>query len=416
MNAEIIAVGSELLLGQIVNTNAKFLSRILAELGIDVYYHTVVGDNPGRLKSAIEIAENRSQIIIFTGGLGPTKDDLTKETIANHIGKQLVIDVAALKSIEDYFQRTNRIMTENNKKQALVLEDAAVLPNDHGMAPGMLLKNGEQIYMLLPGPPKEMEPMFSKYGRNVLSQQVGSNEKIVSRVLRFFGIGESALETEIVDLIDAQTNPTIAPLAGDGEVTLRLTAKHTDEAAAVSMLDEVEQKIDQRVGQYLYGYDDTSLLNELTKLLKEKGLTITAAESLTGGLFQQEITSISGASSMFKGGVVCYSNEVKHNLLKVNEETLRVHGAVSEQCAIELAENAAEIFSTDIGISFTGVAGPDELEGKPVGTIYIGISAPGRSTWAERINLGGNRTANRIRAVKYGCYYLIKYLKESQNA
>ncbi|MEH7335555.1 competence/damage-inducible protein A [Neobacillus drentensis] len=416
MNAEIIAVGSELLLGQIVNTNARFLSQQLAGLGVDVYFHTVVGDNPDRLKSAIEIAEKRSQIIIFTGGLGPTKDDLTKETIARHLGKELAMDETALASIEDYFKRTNRVMTENNRKQALVLAGSHILPNDHGMAPGMVLEQDAHIYMLLPGPPKELEPMFLHYGRKALSPDGDSNEKIVSRVLRFFGIGEAALETEILDLIDAQSNPTIAPLAGDGEVTLRLTAKHVDETVAGSMLDDVERKINQRVGEFLYGYDKTSLLNELTKMLKDKKLTITAAESLTGGMFQKEITSVSGASSVFNGGVVCYSNEVKHQVMKVSAETLDKFGAVSEQCALELAENAASIFGADIGISFTGVAGPDELEGKPVGTVYIGISIKGMPTAVEKLVLAGTREANRVRAVKYGCYYLIKKLKESQNA
>jgi nicotinamide-nucleotide amidase len=415
LNAEIIAVGSELLLGQIVNTNARFISQQLAGLGINVFYHTVVGDNPDRLKSAIEMAENRSKIIIFTGGLGPTKDDLTKETIARHLGKQLVMDEAALESIELFFKRINRMMTENNRKQALVLEGSQVLPNDHGMAPGMVVSGENHTYMLLPGPPKEMEPMFLHYGAKALSSKAQSNEKIVSRVLRFFGIGEAALETEIMDLIDAQSNPTIAPLAGDGEVTLRLTAKHTDENIALTMLDDVEAKISQRVGEFLYGYDHTSLLAELTKMLKDRKLTITAAESLTGGMFQQELTSISGASTVFKGGVVCYSNEVKLQVLQVKQETLDKHGAVSEQCAHELAENATRIFGTDIGISFTGVAGPSEVEGKPVGTVYIGMAMKGMPTRVEKLTLGGTREAIRNRAVKYGSYFILRNLKESQN-
>ena len=416
MNAEIIAVGSELLLGQIVNTNARFLSQQLAGLGINVYFHTVVGDNQGRLKSAIEMAEKRADLIIFTGGLGPTKDDLTKETIARHLGKELVIDEKALVSIELFFQRTNRVMTENNRKQALVLRGAHILPNDHGMAPGMVLESNGHSYMLLPGPPKELEPMFIQYGCQVLSDQNKTNEKIVSRVLRFFGIGEAALETEILDLIDAQSNPTIAPLAGDGEVTLRLTAKHVDEKKAQSMLDDIENTINKRVGAFLYGYDNTSLLEEVMKILKTRQLTITAAESLTGGLFQQGLTAISGASSVFSGGVVCYSNHVKQQLLQVRQETLDTHGAVSEQCAKELAENASKIFKTDIGISFTGVAGPEELEGKPVGTIYIGIAMKGRTTLVEKITLSGTREANRNRAVKFGSYFLLRMLKESQNA
>jgi nicotinamide-nucleotide amidase len=411
MNAEIIAVGSELLLGQIVNTNARFLSLHLAGMGINVYYHTVVGDNPDRLKMAIEIAEKRSDIIIFTGGLGPTKDDLTKETIARHIGKELVMDEEALSSIMQYFIKTKRIMTENNRKQAVVLKDSIVLPNDHGMAPGMLVRSNDHIYMLLPGPPKEMEPMFLHYGQSALTSLYDTDTKIVSRVLRFFGIGESALETEIEDLIDAQSNPTIAPLAADGEVTLRLTASHSNLETAQTMIDKTEKEIRARVGQYLYGYDNSSLMKELVALLFEKKLTIAVAESLTGGLFQQELTAIPGTSALLTGGVVCYTNFVKQKVLNVKADTIEKYGAVSEQCASELAENVAALLGTDIGISFTGVAGPDELEGKQAGTVYVGISI-GKKTFVEKLLLGGTRDAVRTRSVKYGCFYLMKLLHE----
>jgi nicotinamide-nucleotide amidase len=411
MNAEIIAVGSELLLGQIVNTNARFLSLNLAGMGINVYYHTVVGDNPDRLKMAIEIAEKRSDIIIFTGGLGPTKDDLTKETIAKHIGKELVMDEEALSSITQYFTKTKRMMTENNRKQAVVLKDSIVLPNDHGMAPGMLVRSNDHIYMLLPGPPKEMEPMFIQYGQSALTSLYDTGTKIVSRVLRFFGIGESALETEIEDLIDAQSNPTIAPLAADGEVTLRLTASHSNLEKAQTMLDKTEKEIRSRVGQYLYGYDNSSLMKELVAFLFEKKLTIAVAESLTGGLFQQELTTIPGTSAILTGGVVCYTNFVKQKVLNVKADTIEKYGAVSEQCARELAENVAALLGTDIGISFTGVAGPDELEGKQAGTVYVGISI-GKKTFVEKLLLGGTRDAVRTRSVKYGCFYLMKLLHE----
>jgi nicotinamide-nucleotide amidase len=414
MNAEIIAVGSELLLGQIVNTNARFLSSQLAELGINVFFHTVVGDNPDRLKAAIEIAENRSDLLVFTGGLGPTKDDLTKETIAKHLGRNLVFDQKALASIEAYFNKINRTMTGNNRKQALVFEGAHVLANDHGMAPGMMLSAGSHTYILLPGPPKEMEPMFLTYGREALEGRAKTGERIVSRVLRFFGIGEAQLETEIEDLIDSQSNPTIAPLAADGEVTLRLTAKHSDEAMAVLMLDQSEKAIRLRAGEFLYGYDNTSLIKELVKVLKDRNLTISAAESLTGGMFQQEITAIPGTSAVLNGGVVCYTNEVKHKVLEVSHETIETYGVVSEQCAKELAENVAKLTNSDIGISFTGVAGPDESEGKPVGTVFIGIAMKGRPVIAKKLNLGGTRNAIRVRTVKYGCHFLLKYFKESQ--
>jgi nicotinamide-nucleotide amidase len=416
MNAEIIAVGSELLLGQINNTNARFLSGQLALIGVNVYFHTVVGDNAGRLKTSLEIAENRSDLIIITGGLGPTKDDLTKETVASHIGVDLVTDKSAMESIELYFKRTGRIMTENNRKQALVLEGSQVLPNDHGMAPGMLFDKEGKLYMLLPGPPSEMEPMFLTYGTSALTGRQDSQEKIVSRVLRFFGIGEAMLEQEIEDLIDRQSNPTIAPLASDGEVTLRLTAKHSLLETAIALLDEVEAKIQSRVGQYFYGYDDTSLMNEVAKLLKETGKTIACAESLTGGMFQQQYTDIPGAGGNLKGGVVCYSTEVKAAVLNVKTETIEKDGVVSSRCAAELAENVARLVKSDIGISFTGVAGPDEQEGKPVGTVYIGISIDGQPTTVEKLNLGGGRAANRSRTVKYGCYFLLKKLKETREA
>jgi len=412
MNAEIIAVGSELLLGQIVNTNARFISKQLASIGTNVFYHTVVGDNPTRLQQAIAVAEGRSNLIIFTGGLGPTKDDLTKETIAKHLGKELEFDQAALDSISQYFERTNRIMTENNKKQALVLADSIVLPNDNGMAPGMLLTTNTHRYMLLPGPPKEMEPMFLNYALPLLQKEPDVSETIVSRVLRFFGIGEAALETKIEDLIDAQTNPTIAPLASDGEVTLRLTAKHQLADVANELINETEEKIRSRVGEFFYGYDETSLMNELFTLLQKNDLTIACAESLTGGMFQQELTVIPGSSAVLKGGVVCYTNEVKEKVLGVKKETLEKYGAVSEECARELSENVASLLNADIGISFTGVAGPGAVEGKPVGTVYIGISKKGSPVVVEKFVFAGTREGNRVRSVKYGCFSLINSLKD----
>ena len=251
-------------------------------------------------------------------------------------------------------------MTENNKKQALVIEGAEVLPNDHGMAPGMVYSNDKHIYMLFPGVPKEMEPMFLTYAHPYFINKLQMKEKIVSKVLRFFGIGESLLEVQIEDLIDGQSNPTIAPLAGENEVTLRITAKHESVEKATKMIEDTEKLILDRVGEYCYGYDETSLMSELSKLLQEKQMTIAAAESLTGGMFQKELTAIPGAGNLLKGGVVCYTPEVKQNILKVKQETIETHGVVSGQCAKELADNVAEIMNSDIGISFTGVAGPDE--------------------------------------------------------
>lgn len=410
MNAEIIAVGSELLLGQIANTNAQFLSQQLAHIGVNVYFHTVVGDNPYRLMEALSIAEQRADIIILTGGLGPTKDDLTKETIAKQLNKSLIVNEEAIQSIEHYFNRTNRSMTNNNRKQALVIEGSEILKNDNGMAPGMLIKTDKHLYMLLPGPPKELEPMFLTYGHDALVEQIGLKEQIVSRVLRFFGIGEALLETKLEDLIDQQSNPTIAPLASEGEVSVRITAKHATLAGAHSLLDETEQLIMERVGQYFYGYDQTSLMNELVKKLQKENLTIACAESLTGGMFQQQLTAIPGAGTVLKGGVVSYMNEAKETLLHVKKETIATEGVVSKQCATEMAENVRDLLKADIGISFTGVAGPDTLEGVPVGTVYIGIARHGHPTDVHCLHLGIHRETNRTRSVAYGCYYLLKKL------
>lgn len=410
VNAEIIAVGTELLLGQIANTNAQYISTELAHLGINVYFHSAVGDNPSRLKQVIHTAQQRSNLIILTGGLGPTKDDLTKETIASTVSHRLVYDDGALKKIEKYFKKINRKMTENNKKQALVIEGSAVLPNDFGMAPGMGFTKEDCTYLLLPGPPSELIPMFEQYGRSFLLEKLKTKEYIQSRVLRFFGIGESQLETEIEDLIDSQKNPTIAPLAGNGEVTLRLTAKDISRNQAIKMLDDVEKLIQKRVGEFFYGYNNTSLYEQLFKLLQQKQLTISSAESLTGGTFAAELTEFAGASSIYHGSIICYHTEVKKNLLNIPEQLIAQHGVVSEECAKLMAENAREIVRSDIGISFTGVAGPNEQEGKPVGTVYIGVAIKGKDTTVFPLKLAGNRNAIRSRTVKYGYFHLLKML------
>lgn len=320
------------------------------------------------------------------------------------------MDEEALRSIEAYYIRTKRTMTENNKKQALVLNGAAVLKNEYGMAPGMALTVNDVTYMLLPGPPKEMKPMFIRYGRPFLMSKLKRHERIESRVLRFFGIGESQLETEIEDLIDRQSNPTIAPLAGDGEVTLRITAKHESSLEAKKLLDEVESVIVQRVGQYLYGYNDDTLFSKVMEQLKKHSKTIAAAESLTGGRFIAELTSIPGASQAVKGGVVCYTNEVKERVLSIPASVLKTDGAVSEQCAKLLAEHVRTLCQADIGVSFTGVAGPDPLEGKPAGTVYIGVAMDGHETEVHALTLVGDRETIRTRTIKYGCFAVLKRL------
>ncbi|MGB8001028.1 MAG: competence/damage-inducible protein A, partial [Anaerobacillus sp.] len=309
-------------------------------------------------------------------------------------------------TIQAYYAKTGAPMSENNRKQALVLDGASVLQNDNGMAPGMALTANNRTYMLFPGPPKELYPMFTNYAEPYLLGQLKQGDTIVSRVLRFFGIGESRLETELEDLIDEQTNPTIAPLAGDWEVTLRLTAKADSKAEAEKLIDQTEEKINQRVGSFLYGYDQTSLAKEASALMRERGWSLSTAESLTGGMFSQELTDLPGASSLFYGGVVCYSNEVKQEI-GVSNETLEAYGAVSEECAIELAKSVKARYKTDVGISFTGVAGPDPSEGKEPGTVYIGVASPSGEKVIS-LQLAGNRDAIRKRTVKHGFNTLFK--------
>lgn len=401
MHAEIIAVGTEILLGQIVDTNTRLVGQVLADLGIDVYYQTVVGDNEVRMKAAIDLAAKRSDLVILTGGLGPTKDDLTKQVVAAYLGKQLVEDEAAMLKIKRHFEISQRKMTANNRLQALYIEGSKPLANETGLAVGDFYQ-AEQgpDFMLLPGPPSELRPMLFKVALPLLKQAYRQDQLLSSRVLRFFGIGESQLASQLDDLIENQTNPTIAPYAKDNEVTLRLTASAKDEQEAQSLLDGLESKIAKRCGQYLYGYgDDNSLAQVVMTKLIEKHLTITAAESLTGGQLQAALTSIPGASQAFMGGFVTYANYAKEKLLAIPAEVIDKHGSVSEQTAILMAEQAKQKLGADVGVSLTGVAGPDSLEGQPVGTVWIGIAYRNKAGYAQKFHFPRQRKYVQARAV-----------------
>ena len=401
MHAEIIAVGTEILLGQIVDTNTRLVGQVLADLGIDVYYQTVVGDNEVRMKAAIDLAAKRSDLVILTGGLGPTKDDLTKQVVAAYLGKQLVEDEAAMLKIKRHFEISQRKMTANNRLQALYIEGSKPLANETGLAVGDFYQ-AEQgpDFMLLPGPPSELRPMLFKVALPLLKQAYRQDQILSSRVLRFFGIGESQLASQLDDLIENQTNPTIAPYAKDNEVTLRLTASARDEQEAQHLLDGLESKIAKRCGQYLYGYgDDNSLAQVVMTKLIEKHLTITAAESLTGGQLQAALTSIPGASQAFMGGFVTYANYAKEKLLAIPAEVIDKHGSVSEQTAILMAEQAKQKLGADVGVSLTGVAGPNSLEGQPVGTVWIGIAYRNKAGYAQKFHFPRQRKYVQARAV-----------------
>lgn len=406
MRAEIIAVGTELLLGQIVNTNAQFLSQELAKLGIDVYYHTVVGDNPERLKHVIHQAEKRADVLILSGGLGPTDDDLTRETVSKVTRIPLILDRNVLSRLEQYFHRRGSTMTENNRKQALVFKEGTVFPNENGTAPGLACQKDQRHYVLMPGPPSELKPMFKKRVLPYLHRLLPQEQTVYSRVLRFFGIGESRLETELIDLIRKQDNPTIAPLAKEGGVTLRLTAKAANVHEAKALIQRLETEIRRRLGHHLYGVGDQSLEEVVVERLVDIKRTVALAESCTGGLLAAMITSVPGSSQVFQGGIVCYSAESKHDWLDVPPSVLRKHGTVSEETTRLLAEHVKTHRSSDYGIAITGVAGPDSVEDKPVGCVYIGLALPNRPTIVKQLNLSGSRRKIQTNAAYQALFLL----------
>lgn len=416
MKAEIIAVGTELLLGQIVNTNAQFLSQELASLGIDVYFQTVVGDNMGRLCQAIRAAQSRADLLIFSGGIGPTQDDLTKEALASVLGRSLHYDRMAMDSLDRFFQGRGTPMTENNLRQALAIDGCTPLQNETGLAVGNAIEQNGKFYIVLPGPPKEMIPMVQNQAKTWILQHVLTHEKpIYSKMLKFAGIGESALETRVIDLIEQQSDPTVAPYAKESEVTLRLTTKADSESEAMAKLEGLEQEISSRFADHLYATEDVPIEKTIVDMLTERNLTVSCAESCTGGLLMQTITTIPGSAAVFHGGIVCYSNEMKEKLLNVPHDMLEgesAPGAVSAETAKVLAEQVRMIVDTDFGLSITGVAGPGYSERKPVGLVYIGISRRGKDTAVYELNLKGNRETIRMRSTKTILYHLWKLLKE----
>ena len=415
MKAEIIAVGTEILTGQILNTNAQFLSEKLAEIGVDVYIQTAVGDNEARLLSVLKIARERSELVILTGGLGPTEDDLTKQTVAKFLGKNLVFDAQAQAKLDDFFaQRPDYARTPNNERQAQIIQGATPLANETGLAVGGMIEVEGVTYVVLPGPPSELKPMVL----NELLPRLMTGAKLYSRVLRFFGIGESQLVTILADLIEQQTDPTLAPYAKTGEVTLRLSTKAKSKEEADAALNTLEEQILSRdtfegtsLRELCYGYgDETSLASLVVEELKKRQISITAAESLTAGLFQASLADFSGVSAIFKGGFVTYSLEEKAKMLDIPQTELEIHGVVSTYTAEKMAEQAREKTASDIGISLTGVAGPESLEGHPAGTVFIGLSQES-GTEVIRVNIGGrSRTDVRKIAVMHAFNLVLKAL------
>ena len=398
MKCEIIAVGTEILLGDIVNTNAQYLAKRLSDLGIYCYHQTVVGDNENRLKEAYDLAFKRAELVITTGGLGPTKDDLTKEMSFEFFNKKSVLHEPSMKRIEEHFKKTGRIMVDSNKKQAYFPEDCIILQNNNGTAPGCIIEENNKILINLPGPPKEMKPMFEESVVPYLSKY--QTEILVSKVLRVIGIGESMAAEMIKDILENQTNPTVAPYAKDGEVTFRITAKAESETEANELIKPIENKIRNVFKENVYGVGDTTIEEVVSKMLVENNITIATAESCTGGMLAAKLIDYPGISSVFLEGAVTYTNEAKMKRLGVEEETLNIHTAVSEETAKEMAYGVARVSGADIGLSTTGIAGPGGgSEDKPVGLVYVGICIKGE-TKVKKLNLSGNRQQIREKATK----------------
>lgn len=419
MIAELLFVGTELLLGEILNTNAQYLSERLALLGIDVYYQTTVGDNPERLRGVVRQALSRADVVIASGGLGPTMDDITREIAAEVTGRPLQLDGALVAELEAWFAGRGRRMAENNKRQCLVPDGATVLRNDRGTAPGLIIPaEGDRAVVLLPGPPIELQPMFERQVIPYLTGRLGGVPlALVSRTLRFIDIGESALEDALKDLITNQTDPTIAPYAKTGEVHLRLATRAPDAESGLGRIAPMEAEIRRRLGQHLYGINATSLEEAVGELLKERSLTLTLAESCTGGLVAKRITDVPGSSAYFGIGFATYANEAKVRFLGVPEELLAEHGAVSEPVARAMAQGALERAGADVAVAISGIAGPGGgTPEKPVGTVCFALAGRAEQAglpagvWSRTLQLWGSRADVRERSAVHALAMIRRYL------
>lgn len=409
---EIISVGTELLLGDILNTDAQFLSQELAKLGLSVLHQSTVGDNHDRLLELLRQAAERSDIIILSGGLGPTPDDITKEVACEFFGKELVLHEESLQRMSAYFTAKGIEMPETNKKQAMLPEDCVVFQNNNGTAPGLAMEKDGKHILLLPGPPRELKPMF--YESAVPYLKKFSDKVIISHNIRTFGIGESAMSEAVTDLL-ASSNPTVAPYAKDGEALLRVTAMADNEDNAEKLCAPMIEEIRERLSDYIYGIDVNCIEEAVIPMLIENNLKLATAESCTGGLIGKRITNVSGASKVFDCGIISYSNEIKHRILGVSKEALKQYGAVSAEVAKQMAKGALAVSGADIAVSVTGIAGPlSDGTSKPVGLSYIAL-ADKDNVWVKELNTSRkdrdyNRFVNSSNALNMVRMYINKAL------
>lgn len=414
MKVELISIGTEILLGDIINTNAAYLAKELANIGCNVYRQSVIGDNPIRLEKALEYAFSENDVVITTGGLGPTEDDLSKNIVARYFREKLIFSQDIYDKIAKYLN-TNQL-SSNNEKQAYIFENGIIVDNEFGTAPGLILEKNNKIIMMLPGPPREMKPMWINKIKPYLMQK--SNQVFVSKYVRLFGIGESRLELELKDILDSQDNPTLALYAKNSEVLIRITANAKDKEECLSLIDSKIKQLDI-VKEYIYSIEDDAteesiLHKKVGEHLIQNQLTISVSESLTGGYLSNLIIENSGISSCFKGSIIAYDNEVKKNELNVSEDILNNYGAVSEQCAHEMVKNTQLKFKTDIALSTTGIAGPTGgSEYKPVGLVYIGIYYLGNIE-VFKYKFYGNRNLIKERASKEALNLVRKKLVKTE--
>lgn len=389
MIAEIISVGTELLLGEILNTDAQYLSQKLSEIGVEIYHQTVVGDNEQRLRAAVMTALGRTDIVITSGGLGPTQDDITKEVVCDCMEEELVLHKESLDAMQNYFKRINKPMVSMNEKQAYMPKNGTVLPNNNGTAPGAIIEKNGKIAIILPGPPNELKPMYEESVEPFLKSR--SEYIFVSKILQIFGTGESAVAQKLSDILENSENPTVAPYAKTAGVRLRITAKCKDEKEGYALIAPIEEKIRSVLGDDIFGEGDIEINQVVSDMLRERKMTISAAESCTGGLFAKMITDLAGSSDILNESIVTYANSAKMKYLGVKAETLEKYGAVSEQTAFEMAEGICRQSGADVGVGITGIAGPGGgSEEKPVGLVYAAVCINGE-TEVKELRLTGSR-------------------------
>ena len=412
MIAELVTTGSELLLGQIVNTNAAYMARELNKIGVDVCFQTTVGDNRERMKEVLSHALSRADLVITSGGLGPTRGDITKEVSAEVMGRNMALNEECAARLKSYFARIGREMTENNLRQAMIPEGAHVFINHAGTAPGVAMEANGKLLANLPGPPSEMKDMLHRSLLPYLAEKYGVSAVTIARVLHTFGIGESMLETKLDDLILAQKNPTLALLVRPTGVIVRITAKAENEEAARRLIAPLEKEIRLRLGDFVYGADDETMEEAVGRELKSRRLFVATAESCTGGLVASRLTDVAGSSEYVKGGVVSYTNEVKTDVLAVDRDMLAREGAVSEAVARAMAEGVRRKLGADFGVSTTGLAGPGGgTEETPVGTVFIAV-AGSEGTTAQKCFFTGRREQVKFRASQAALAALRAYIKK----